>query len=1181
MMAPISESPKKRVRSAGRPRIRNTTAPDSAPPLKKRKYIPGGPGGGGRYVDAETGEETPVGGTGPGGYAYTGPRGRVGRMNAEKGIVPPITSPTLLYTRPRRERPPVGPRSSSAAAAAAVVAQSDGYKPREERGWEEFHQDLDIDAEFMVFSADEVDGISPPESKPATPNNGLGLGLGQYAIENGASALLDEALRAQQDMPILQAEASAGPTMDGDTVNVGGINGKFVTPLKRRVGRPPRRLDSMLNGLGSPPAPRIIPVPTHNPKEKLNLQKPSYRQVDPFAYYEQDQSVQVNYVDRTMASLGYQESDIFLRPEKTLIRVAEGSIEEDLDLTLSLKTDGDLSSGNVAVGRVEYDMDEQDDRWLEAFNTQRKEEQVEAIKPAIFEVTITQIEKEWHSLEKRIPKPNPKPPQTHRPRSSSAAAVNGEPAGHGEEQDTKCAICDDGDCENTNAIVFCDGCDLAVHQECYGVPFIPEGQWLCRRCQLVGRGTPVSEHPGCIFCPNIEGAFKQTTTMKWAHLLCAIWIPEVSLGNTTFMEPVQDVEKVPKTRWKLNCYICKQKMGACIQCGNKSCYEAFHVSCARRARLFMKMKSNHGTPGTLDASVLKAFCDKHSPPDWRKENDVSRATADAQAFYRTTMRYARWGDSQSIALSIGSTQPVPSVEGPDELAVDDGAVGNKRKRGQPAKSWRLPSGAPVVPQAVYHNVENALIKFGIRKRKEFVAEACKYWTLKREARRGAALLKRLQLQMEAFSSMEITRRNFAGMGAAGRPRLQRRIDFAERLEDDMEQIRVLCEKIREREAAKLKDVEILKMIVDTVYFPIPPLLWPILEKAQNLDPKNVFYDGFKSIQTKLEERFYTSVATFSKDLAVVFSSVIGFAAITDTRLANNQLNGVSHSSLTPEQKEKKKLAKRIIKAIQTPLDDATRKESELGGKPFEREVPNLEALLDQSLRRQVAATSAAGKITEGSMANSAGNDAEDHHYQDIAMEDASDHMPSINGLVNGDGDLRHAHTPDADEAADVNGVAHDETADDAAIRLQISENTIQGSTAEAPLENVTVNTGGDEDAPALSNSGSTNPSTANPEPLTPPRSEKDLLAPLAYGGIPWYVEPFDPVGTTIHDERWTGREVLRDMSEELSELDDDELNGLADPDDIMAADGMLPETSVSSAVQKSARKQKKRWKGYK
>lgn len=35
-----------------------------------------------------------------------------------------------------------------------------------------------------------------------------------------------------------------------------------------------------------------------------------------------------------------------------------------------------------------------------------------------------------------------------------------------------------------------------------------------------------------------------------------MWIPEVSIGNATFQEPVQDVEKVPKTRWKLvSCYI--------------------------------------------------------------------------------------------------------------------------------------------------------------------------------------------------------------------------------------------------------------------------------------------------------------------------------------------------------------------------------------------------------------------------------------------------------------------------------------------------------------------------------------------------------------------------------------------------------------------------------------------------
>ncbi len=186
-----------------------------------------------------------------------------------------------------------------------------------------------------------------------------------------------------------------------------------------------------------------------------------------------------------MMNAGYQESDNFIRPDLRLIKATDGNVDEDPDQAQAGKVDGDSgphTAGNAM--RVEYDMDEQDDMWLESINARRREQDLLPITREHFEITITKIEKEWHGLEKRIPKPNPKPPQTHRPRSSSAAAVNGEQVG--EEQDSKCAICDDGDCENTNAIVFCDGCDLAVHQECYGVPFIPEGQWLCRKCQLIG-----------------------------------------------------------------------------------------------------------------------------------------------------------------------------------------------------------------------------------------------------------------------------------------------------------------------------------------------------------------------------------------------------------------------------------------------------------------------------------------------------------------------------------------------------------------------------------------------------------------------------------------------------------------------------------------------------------------------
>lgn len=382
-MAPAPDTPRPRVRSSARPPRRYTS--DSAPPSKRRKYIPGGPGGGGRYIDAD-GQEVAVGGTGPGGYAYIGPRGRVGRLNAERhGVTLPAPSPSA-YSRPRRERPPAGPRSSSAAAVAAAVAQNDGYKPREERSWDEFHPELDIDAECPIYTADQIDGLSPADSAPDTPLNGPASG--QYGVDIGISAML-EGIRAQQLEDMEQDGSLGGPVSS---------TSMFSTP-KRRPGRPPRNKDSMLAGLGSPPRPRINPLPTMNPREKLNLPKPSVRQVDPFKAHEESDDVKVNYVDKTMANVGYQESEEFARAENNMIRLPEGSIEEDLDLALQTETDGPANA--VALGRVEYDMDEQDDRWLDSINMQRKEEGMEPIKPAIFEVTITQIEKEWHALEKR------------------------------------------------------------------------------------------------------------------------------------------------------------------------------------------------------------------------------------------------------------------------------------------------------------------------------------------------------------------------------------------------------------------------------------------------------------------------------------------------------------------------------------------------------------------------------------------------------------------------------------------------------------------------------------------------------------------------------------------------------------------------------------------------------------
>ncbi|KAJ6000044.1 hypothetical protein N7481_000453 [Penicillium waksmanii] len=1067
---PSRAQPKSALKSS-----RSAADSPEGPPFKKRKYVPGGPGGGGRFIDVEASqrETTPKkkssiprrpSTTTTTTTATIPPPPATVRENAKSTSYlpfmpppppPPVPETPPPVTRPRRDKSQNRGRFTSSTAAALALQQGDGYKPREERGWEEFHPDLDIDGRLAVFTAEEVD-----------------------TVETAASLLAAESVNGTngQDTPgtpASQANDSTSPAT-----------------FKRRPGRPPRRPEAILNALFSNQGPKIIPPPGPNPRERLTLPKPSFRLRDPFTFYEQKGIGQQNYVDRTMANVGYQESDLFLRHDRRFIRMTEGAQEDDMDVIQPTVTEGDV---NATTGRVEYDMDEQDEKWLEDINSKRRDDQLEPIKPAIFEITMTKIEKEWHSLEKRIPKPNPKPPQTHRPRSSSAAAVNGETAGPGEDQDSKCAICDDGDCENSNAIVFCDGCDLAVHQECYGVPFIPEGQWLCRKCQLLGRGST-----DCIFCPNTEGAFKQTTSSKWAHLLCSIWIPEVSIGNPSLMEPVTDVEKVPKSRWKLNCYICKQRMGASIQCSNKNCFVAFHVSCARRAQLYLKMKIGHGL---MDSHLLKAFCDKHVPPDWRLEHGTDIATADAIEYYRTTMQGRRWGDSQAAALSLGSAFAPDEGERANTPRITLTLGGNKRKRPPSRTIWKLPSGAPVVPQLVLNSVVATLARFTVRGRKQYAEEACKYWTLKREARRGAALLKRLQLQLETFSSMEMTRRDYVAMGVTGHKRLTRRKEFGEWLYKDLDRLRMLCDEVKKREREKLKDAEMLRNIVDLVYFPIFPLLRPILEKAQVLDSKGTFAAGLFSIRQRLNERFYPSVASFSADLASLFTSEIGVGPAGDTAELQAQISGRA-PELSIEQREKRKLAKRIIKAIQPALEDAIRNESELNRKPFEKELKELDVILDHS-------------VLSAEPEGDTEFDIGPHDTKTEAME-GIEHTTVVEDT--GEGKVPRETQAQA-KTTELNGAPNEEE-------------------AAAPEEAVAESELAEEIKPNAGPIYRRHP--------TPVLTEADQRLPLAQGGIQWYMQPFDPIGTTIHEERWTGRDVMRGMSEELSELDEDELKDLVE-----------------------------------
>lgn len=48
--------------------------------------------------------------------------------------------------------------------------------------------------------------------------------------------------------------------------------------------------------------------------------------------------------------------------------------------------------------QVEYDMDEQDQEWLDLVNEERKKSQVGPVSSEIFEILMDRLEKEWFEL---------------------------------------------------------------------------------------------------------------------------------------------------------------------------------------------------------------------------------------------------------------------------------------------------------------------------------------------------------------------------------------------------------------------------------------------------------------------------------------------------------------------------------------------------------------------------------------------------------------------------------------------------------------------------------------------------------------------------------------------------------------------------------------------------------------
>ncbi|ORE03513.1 hypothetical protein BCV72DRAFT_213042 [Rhizopus microsporus var. microsporus] len=458
-------------------------------------------------------------------------------------------------------------------------------------------------------------------------------------------------------------------------------------------------------------------------------------------------------------------------------------------------------SDSQLMTTVEYDMDEQDEVWLRMLNNERKKESLGEISADLFESIMDRLEKMWFDLVKDLSKNN---------RSQA-------------DHDPRCAICSNEQYESNNVIVSCEGCNLAVHQDCYGIPYVPNGQWLCRKC-MVSPEKPVS----CLFCPIEGGAFKQTTTNQWGHLLCAMWIPEVCLGNSVYMEPIDGIGNIPKSRWKLTCYICRQRQGACIQCDNKHCFTAFHVTCARWARLYMKTKIHNCHQ---EDAVLKAYCDRHTPKEYKERIDVDKSIVAAQQWFskkkhrRTQhMPHARYIDEESEPCDCN--RPFEDEDGKKKKHVDGPQYSLAQfftvSKTACAHYQRFDSHGPVAPECLIRKLESLKCireSKGLRRKSLMIKTICCYWSLKRESKRGTPLLKRLHLEPRAALNHQTKEPALKSVQKAS---------SIVKLREDLEKVRILTEQVQKREKQKLERMYKQKAYLELILYPVEYILKPLV-----------------------------------------------------------------------------------------------------------------------------------------------------------------------------------------------------------------------------------------------------------------------------------------------------------------------------------------------------------------
>ncbi len=317
--------------------------------------------------------------------------------------------------------------------------------------------------------------------------------------------------------------------------------------------------------------------------------------------------------------------------------------------------------------------------------------------------------------------------------------------------------------------------------------------------------------------------------------------------------------------------------------------------------------------------------------------------------------------------------------------------------------------------------------------------------------------------------------------------------------------------------------------------------------------RNLFHDGLVKLQGKVDKRFYTTTLPLARDI----SEVINIGIYTQPQPQPDAQ--IPIVGLAPPKndfsdiRDRKRLGKRILKAVQSQLEAALHLEADISHISFDILRQELERIVEAGLEpRQadhIAASRegeqsqevimvgpAAAEITVGGADDGADDGADAADAEGVVADPMMVDSEEQGLLSSANIEVRNS---DGEVAAKVEAVSFSEDT-----TTDIKQGTLSQKPHGAPVNGV-----GPLDTPPASNGFEASSSRLpQPGPPTPPQSNGSLghqpSDTLTEGGIPWYLRDFEPEGTSAVQDQWPGRDAVRSLSEELTDLDEDELKGL-------------------------------------